>query len=133
MTARGGLPPLLAEIAEVAGASAAYVLGRKYACRARMIPQVSRLHDRHWLVLDVGWDAARAIADRFSPDTLEFPAFMISEARRRRRAIAEMADDGASRRDIARRLGLDRRTVQRTLRRGASAPDLPLFDPPKGD
>ncbi|MQT13661.1 hypothetical protein [Segnochrobactrum spirostomi] len=124
------LPPLLREIAEVAGLTAARILGERYACLRKVVPEVRNVRDGHWLVEAVGMNAALAIARRMGGDTIEIPSMMINEGRRRRRRIRELAGAGATRVEIARKIGVHRRTVQRVLGRDApgDGDQLPLFD-----
>lgn len=122
MTGHDDLPPLLAEIAEVAGLPAALKLAREKGGVECYIP--ARVSDDHWLVRCVGREAADKISAHFSAAIdddrrksrhgvkILLPLGQTgSRADARRRAI-EALDQGASLADAARRSGLHQRTVQ---------------------
>lgn len=122
------LPPALRDIALVAGFPAALALGSHKVGRI-YIPARDRLSPDHWLVGLVGADAAAAISDRWGGCPLDIPSALVGQARRRREAIARLTSDGASLNDIARALGIDRRTASRNRSKRRLPPKpLPLFE-----
>lgn len=116
------LPPLLAEIAEVAGLPAALKLAKEKGGVECYIP--ARAPDDHWLVRCVGREAAdrlcahfAAAIDNDSRRSLHGVKILLplgesgsrAEARGRAR---EALERGASLAEAARRSGLHQRTVQ---------------------
>lgn len=122
------LPPVLAEIARVAGLRAAILIGAHKIGRI-YIPTVDRLAEDHWLAQLVGMPEARAISAGIGHGPLDIPPAVQWHSRRRKQweAIQQMTVDGASLTDIARALGVDRSTVRR-VRRRLPPPRLPLFE-----
>ena len=103
------LPGVLAEIAEIAGRDAAMELALKLGGEALYVPRPARLDPDHRLVVVVGFEASVRIAERFQGETIDVPLA-------RRELALWMAARGATRREIARRLGRQVRTVRRYFR-----------------
>lgn len=122
------LPPVLADIARVAGLRAAILIGSHKIGRI-YIPSVDRLGPDHWLAELVGIEAARLIAVGVGHGPMDIPPAVQWRSRRRKQweAMARMTAEGASLTEIARALGVDRSTARRSRKRPAPPP-LPLFD-----
>ena len=108
-----GLPPLLAEIAEVAGLDAALTLAEELGGQKIYMPTAERLRDTHNLAEMLGFDAARKLAARYGGDMLEIPLGPACSETRLRRRIARMIESGASSNAIAAACGVTFRTVTR--------------------
>ncbi len=122
------LPPVLADIARVAGLRAAILIGSHKVGRI-YIPTIDRLAEDHWLAQLIGMAEARAICIGLGHGPIDIPPSVQWRSRRRRQweAIRQMTDEGASLTDIARALGVDRSTARRGRKR-PPPPTLPLFD-----
>lgn len=122
------LPPVLAEIARVAGLRAAILVGAHKIGRI-YIPTVDRLKPDHWLAVLIGLEAARALSVGLGHGALDIPPAVQWRLRRRKQweVMQQMTAEGASLTEIARALGVDRSTARRARRRPAPAP-LPLFE-----
>ncbi|MGO4735959.1 helix-turn-helix domain-containing protein [Bosea sp. 2KB_26] len=113
------LPPLLAEIAGVAGIEAALAIAS--AKGGQEVFVVARLRPENWLVQAVGIGKAQALSDHFcsgrSRQKLVIPlgpaGSYLAERRRRARSMAEAAARGASANEIASAAGVTTRTVRR--------------------
>lgn len=118
-----GLPPLLAEIAEVAGLDAALAIAEARGGQKVYIPTPDRVGPTHWLAEVVGLDAARKLGARFGSCHLELPFGPAASVRRLRGRIARMIAEGASSNTIAAACGVTFRTVtrHRTRARGDDA------------
>ena len=102
------LPGVLPEIAELAGRDAAIELARLCGGSTMHVPRVVGLSPSHPLVAALGAKGARLVADRFQGEQVYVP--------QARRAVARhLAFQGRSTAEIARALGVTRRTVQRFL------------------
>jgi hypothetical protein len=116
------LPPLLAEIADVAGLPAALKLAKERGGVECYIP--ARAPDDHWLVQCVGREAADKLCAHFvaaiESDSgksrhgvkILLPLGDSGTAADARRRAREALDSGASLSEAARRSGLHQRTVQ---------------------
>ncbi|CAM5764675.1 helix-turn-helix domain-containing protein [Bosea minatitlanensis] len=113
------LPPLLAEIAEVAGLDAALAIAE--AKGGQQVFIVAHLRPDNWLVRAVGLDKARVVSDHFCSGRLRQkltiplgPAGSYQALRRRTaRALEEAASRGASANQMAAAAGVTTRTVHR--------------------
>ena len=116
------LPPLLAEIAEVAGLDAALALASARGGSRITIP--ARPRPDHWFAEAVGMEAAQLIADHFrvgnSGAVVELPVGPSGAQASTRRRIDEMLRRGVSADRIAREVRVHRTTV---FRRKASIDD----------
>lgn len=119
-----GLPPLLAEIAEVAGTGAALSLVAAHGGQRIYIP--ASMGDGHPLVRLLGRDAADALAGRFGPAALDVPRFSASTTRRRAADAVRLRAEGKSANAVARQLGTTRRHVFRLA--PAEPAEAPLLD-----
>jgi len=120
------LPPLLDEIAELAGLEAALALASHAGGERRYFPTPDRLDEKHWLVEACGPEAAALLAQRFGGDNVEIPRGPQGNAAQLAKRIREMIAAGASSNDIARTTGVVFRTVTRhraRLRDGGNGPD----------
>lgn len=117
------LPPLLAEIAEVAGLDAALALASARGGSRITIP--ARPRADHWFARTVGMEAAVLISDHFrvgnSGAVLDLPVGPSGAAATTRRRIDEMLRQGVSADRIAREVRVNRRTVFR--RKSSLDPD----------
>lgn len=107
------LPPVLAEIAELAGIEAALALAEVAGGEKRYIPTPDRLDADHWLFRACGAPAASLIAQRFGGDTVEVPRGPAGNAAQLARRIRALIAAGASSNEIARQTGVVFRTVTR--------------------
>lgn len=113
------LPGVLAEIAALAGEAAALKLAARYGGIRVYIP--ARVHEDHWLVACVGWEAAQKIAAHFSADGrgthVVLPLGPCASYGQFRRTIAERIDkldrERRTAREIARMVGVTQRAVHR--------------------
>lgn len=108
-----GLPPLLAEIAEIAGLEAALAMAEARGGQKIYIPSPDRVGPTHWLAETVGLDAARKLGARFGSNLIEIPFGPAASVHRLRRRIARMIEAGASSNTIAAACGVTFRTVTR--------------------
>ncbi|MGR3484046.1 MAG: helix-turn-helix domain-containing protein [Paracoccaceae bacterium] len=126
------LPPLLNEIADVAGVDAAIALAKLRGGSRISIPKTAS--DDHWITVAVGREAADAICAHFSGGgdgrvQVDLPLGPTSAQAGIRRAIDAMLEEGRSADDIARTLRVHRSTVfRRAAARGASDDQPDLFD-----
>lgn len=114
------LPKLLAEIAEVAGLGAALLVARERGGDRASFPAAAQVSPGNWLHDLVGREAALKIADRFTSRgsiELEVPLGPEGARSRSRDALYRMMTEGRSSGEIARTLGITRRTVVRNRRR----------------
>jgi hypothetical protein len=111
-----GLPPLLCEIAEVAGIPAAIALAQARGGNRVYVPTPGQLSEEHWLVRIVGREAALKICLHFSPGhhvALELPLGPTGSRADLWRRLARLIEEGAPSGVITRRLGISRRTLGR--------------------
>lgn len=127
------LPPLLAEIAEVAGLDAALAIAEAKGGQEVFI--VSRLRPDNWLVQAVGAERAERISAHFCSgryrQKLAIPfgpkGSYLAERRRTARAMADALSSGASANEMARAAGVTNRSARRfrtKLRHHNSQPKL---------
>lgn len=108
------LPGVLAEIAELAGESAAMAVARARGGTRAYIPSVDGLKDGHWLPQAVGMEAARRIAERIGGGEVDIPLGPYAGNRAAvRQAIRDGVQAGHSEAAIARLAGVADRTVRR--------------------
>jgi hypothetical protein len=111
-----GLPPLLCEIAEVAGLRAALALAEERGGNRVYFPAPAQLSEGHSLVKIVGREAAVKICEHFARlggIELEVPRGPTGSRAKQWRHIAQLIEAGAPSGVITRRLGICRRTVIR--------------------
>lgn len=117
------LPPLLDEIAEMAGLEAALSLAEAAGGEKRYIPE--RPAPDHWLTQACGPEAAGKIGHRFGGTLLEIPRGPAGNAAKTAKRIRDMLAQGASSNEIARVTGVVFRTVTRhraKARKGGKIP-----------
>jgi DNA-binding NarL/FixJ family response regulator len=122
----GGLPPLLSEIAEVAGLSAALTLADARGGNRVYFPAPAQLSEEHPLVKIVGREAAMKICEYFAKlggIELEVPRGPTGSRADQRRRLAQLIEEGVPSGIITRRLGISRRTVARHRARMRLADD----------
>jgi hypothetical protein len=129
-----GLPPLLCEIAEVAGLRAALALAEARGGNRVYLPVPAQLSKDHWLVKIVGCEAAMKICRHFAAGhnlELELPRGPTGSRADQWRRLDRLIEQGAPSGVITRSLGICRRTVirHRSRRRfpAARPPDLFSF------
>jgi hypothetical protein len=111
-----GLPPLLCEIAKVAGLHVALAFAEACGGTRVDLPMPTQLSKEHWLVEIVGREAAIKICKHFSAEhnlELELPRGPTGSRADRWRRLARLIAQGAPSGVITRRLGISRRTVIR--------------------
>ncbi len=124
------LSPLLNEIADCigrdqGGVAAATAIGIHFGGRRLYIPRLHLFSTEHALVALIGEAATERLVRGFEGMTILIPTTVIGEQRRRAAAVTSLRAQGLSQTDIAHRLGIDRTTVQRLLRKhGDPASDL---------
>jgi hypothetical protein len=124
----GGLPPLLSEIAEVAGLSAALTLADARGGNRVYFPAPPHLREEHPLVKIVGREAAMKICEHFAKlggIELEVPRGPTGSRADQTRLLAQLIEEGVPSGIITRRLGISRRTVARHRARMRLADDRP--------
>lgn len=110
------LPPLMIEIAEVAGVDAAWALVRARGGTKVYIPHDVR--QDHWLPQLVGLEQARLICQRFGGNDIILPN---AKAQQTRQAMVDALSAGATTNEVAQLTGMTTRTVFRVkaaLKRG---------------
>lgn len=125
-----GLPPLLEEIAGVAGLDAALALAEARGGQKVYFPSTLTLGGDHWLVGLVGMDAAQKICALHGVRNVEIPRGPTSDVHRRRTRIAAMIAQGYSNNEIARACGVSFRAVTHHRAKARAAGDanqLKLF------
>ncbi|QGM46717.1 helix-turn-helix domain-containing protein [Methylocystis heyeri] len=124
------LPPTLQEIADAAGLVAALKLAEARGGTGVYFPP--RARDGHWLVECVGREAADKICAHFSDDIgvrLLIPLGPHRFYQRACRTAVKLLEEGVNQVEVARRLGVHLRTVQRVAarRRDLDDPQGRLF------
>ena len=129
------LPPLLAEIADVAGIEAALAIAEAKGGQEAFI--VARLRPDNWLIRAVGAEKARLISDHFCSGrarqklTIPFGPVGSYHALRQRtaKALEDAASRGESANQMAAKAGVTTRTVHRfrSRRRGHNTDQLKLL------
>ncbi|MBY6244182.1 helix-turn-helix domain-containing protein [Methylosinus sp. Sm6] len=119
------LPGLLREIADVAGLPAALAIAEEKGGARVHFP--ARASEAHWLVRLIGREAADKLCEHFrtaqggARELVPLgPRNFYAQARRK---AARLAEEGCSREEVARRLGVHIRTVQRYRARGRDEGD----------
>ena len=124
-----GLPPLIVEMAEVAGLAAALDIARERGGNRIYIP--AKAADEHWLVMLVGRVAADQLIAHFAPNAgveLNLPRGPTGLRADTWRRMHKMIREGASSVEITRALGISRETVMRHRAKLRDADQLSLFD-----
>ncbi|MBO6553240.1 MAG: helix-turn-helix domain-containing protein [Roseitalea sp.] len=111
------LPATLADIATVIGLENAIAIARAKGGTRVWIP--TKVSDGHWLARLVGMNAAMALCSYYAVDgigvSLDIPLTTFSSYKRaeaeRAKAIRALLDEGKTASEIARIVGVDRRTV----------------------
>ena len=123
------LPPLLNEIADVAGVEAALALADARGGSRVSIP--AKAADTHWLVETLGRDSADKICEHFRSgyggSVIDLPVGPSSSANATRKKVDQMIRDGVSADKIAQITRVHRTTVFRRkskLRPCDNQPDL---------
>lgn len=104
------LPPTAQVIADVIGRDKTLTLARATQCRSIYIPQ--RLNPAHWLVAVVGSEAAQKLIKEFPSCCLPLAKCSSVVKAERNKKIAELSAEGLTVAEIARRLGVNKNTVQ---------------------
>ncbi|MET4206891.1 helix-turn-helix domain-containing protein [Bradyrhizobium sp. LA2.1] len=118
------LPGVLAEIAEVAGETAALAIAARHGGRRVYFPAQSKLldgYESYWLVECVGIELARKICAHFEVDgrgqRIDIPLHVGGTYKQFVRSVAERVHkldrEGKSSTEISKQLGLTQRTVHR--------------------
>ena len=119
------LPGILAEIAEIAGVEAAYLLARHRGGVRVYVPQ--EVYQGHWLVRLLGKDAAGRICRFYGGNSIEIPLASFGSRKQIQAAIEQAKAEGASAFAAARRAGVSHRTVRRQWKKRSENKNLPLF------
>lgn len=117
------LPPLLSQVADLAGLEAALALAEAAGGERRFIPTPDRMPDDHWLVVACGRAGADAIARYHGGNVIEIPRGPVGNAARTARRIRDMIAAGRSSNEIARATGVVFRTVTRHRARSRDGDD----------
>lgn len=116
------LPPVLREIADVAGLPAAERLARAHGGSRVYIP--TRAGDEHWLVKLVGRLAADRLCAHYNPGVdIDVPIGPFGTSGTLARRVAELLHAGVSGYEAARRLRVSARTIRR-MRAEGRLPDI---------
>ena len=109
-----GLPPLLAELAQVLGLRAALALAEAFGGQQIYVPRAPG--KRHRIVKAIGAEAAALLARHYAGNRLDMP-FAHAHSRAIRNAqMAKMAGQ-LGRAETAKRLGMHTRSVRRIVNR----------------
>ena len=103
------LPGALGDIETVVGREAALRLARQLGGRSVHVPQPGHLTAEHPVSTALGMRAARQLADRFQGEKLYIPMGRQTE-------VQALAAQGLSTKEIAARLRISERSVQRLRR-----------------
>lgn len=114
---------LLAEIARIAGASAA----TRLALAAGGTEMKFSPHPKAALARIVGAEAAKAIVAELGPEKYTIPMAHLRGQRGRQAAAARMLADRASANDVAKACDIHERTARRIRQRMKSSAAMPLF------
>lgn len=130
-----GWPDLLQRVAEDCGAGAALTLAASYGGRELYVPRPEAIDETHHMALHLGLATARRIANVLGSNRIIIPLGPASTVERRKMLMRKMRADGLSNGQVAKALGVHRRTVelrhQVDRRLGVTAKDphtLDLFD-----
>lgn len=125
---------VLEEIRQVAGLAAALQLAAAKGGGPVYFCAVDFLTEDHWLVQTVGWEAARKLAKHFggrSNTQVKIPQGPAGSRAKTWQSIQNGFAQGLSMIEIARRIGVDEKTVRRH-RRGQNGPRRPRGDHGQG-
>ena len=122
------LPPLLSEIAEATSVGAAMKLVSDFGGTRVYVPRKPPKNSP--LTKSVGARNAAAIARLYGGEHLEVPLLSAASRARAIEATAQLLGQGYSHEQVARKLRIHRKTVQRRAKKIDGAPPLPLFDDP---
>lgn len=109
------LPPLLAELAEVAGLGRALAFARDFG--GRRIKVAAHMGDDHPVVLSLGRAGADRLAELRAGEHVVIPYGPTGTTAEARQRLARTLVDGGSINEAARASGLHHRTAQRMRRK----------------
>jgi hypothetical protein len=115
MTANLALPKVIAEIARVAGADAAWALVREKGGTSIYVPP--QVEADHWLALLIGIEAAQKLCLYYRDPTADQTflgrriAIPLASSSQKSAAWLQVLDGGLSLAETARLMGVDQRTV----------------------
>lgn len=123
------LPATAAELAEVIGLAALTALVECRGGTVLHVPQPHYLRDDHPLVLALGWNAARTLADHYQRERIDVPRCVEAVRAARDAEIHRLTEEGWSARQLALRYGLTERAIKyirARVRDTAEPPQLTL-------
>ncbi len=111
------LPRLLGEIEQLVGLRAALQVASAAGGRRRYVPAASNLAADHWLVVAIGLENARIVADHLSAGTggmhVLFPLGPTGKRAEQWKALQDALAAGGTNNQVAGDTGLHERTIRR--------------------
>lgn len=123
MTPAEHLPDSMREIAELVGVEGVLALIERWGGVWVHVPHPDNLHAAHPLVLALGAEPARRMAERYPGERVEVPIGHGYAAALLAAEVAAATDRGESEAQIARRLGITARWVRELRRRARETAD----------
>lgn len=124
------LPPQFREIAGLVGVGPALSLVAAQRGERIYVPAADNVRAEHWLAALLGLDGAMALAYAYGPGPLDVPTLAGATYARAVAETERLTALGRSANEIARAMGITRRTIynHRRAGRGQRLADLPLLD-----
>lgn len=113
------LPDVLGQIADAVSIEAAMKVARAHGGTMAYVP--AKVEAGHWLAELLGLEDARKVCAALGPASVLVPMGPNASTARRWRTIQALIDAGVSKRQIARRMGVHIRTVQRHRQGGVKS------------
>lgn len=105
-------PYVLQQVAEACGGGAALRLAATYGGRELYVPRPEAIDEGHHLALHLGLATARRIAAVLGTNRIIIPLGPASTIERRKMLMRQMRAEGQSNGQVAKALGVHRRTVE---------------------
>ncbi len=105
-------PYVLQQVAEACGAGAALRLAATYGGRELYVPRPEAIDEGHHLALHLGLATARQVAKVLGSNRIMVPLGPASTVERRKLLMRKMRIEGKSNGQVAKALGVHRRTVE---------------------
>ncbi|GJD93387.1 hypothetical protein [Methylobacterium iners] len=109
------LPPVLRDIADVAGVAAALKLAQAKGGTRIYVPR--KISEGHWLAELLGMEAASAVRKLYAGENIAVPLGLSGALQNARRIAREALDKGASVSQAARAAGLTERSIYNLMSR----------------
>ena len=105
-------PDLLQRVAECCGAGVALRLASAYGGRELYVPRPEVIDEAHHMALHLGLATARQVAAVLGSNRIIIPLGPVSTMQRRKMLMRKMRAEGVSNGQVAKALGVHRRTVE---------------------